>query len=232
MNRVRIAEIFDSIQGEGRYTGVASTFVRLSGCNLRCWFCDTPYTSWEPEGSQRTLADVVSEVERYTSPHVVITGGEPLLQPNVVPLSQSLRSLGRTVTIETAGTVYRPAHADLMSISPKLGNSAPSAGHWRRRHERARERLNVVSRLLREFESQLKFVIDEPGDLDDVRRYLDRLAAVDRPVPAECVWLMPQSRSVQEHQQREGWLAEAAEMLGFQFARRLHIELFGNVRGK
>lgn len=212
--------------------GVASTFVRLTGCNLRCWFCDTSYTSWEPEGMHRTVDDIVREVHAFSSPHVVITGGEPLLQPGVVPLSESLRGLGRVVTVETAGTVYRPVQADLMSLSPKLGNSTPRSGRWRRRHAQRRERLDVVSRLLREYDCQLKFVIDAEADLDEVLDYLERLGHVDRSVPTDRVWLMPQSRSPQEHHERAEWLAEAAQRLGFRFARRLHIELYGNVRGK
>ena len=123
---LRVAEIFRSLQGEGLFTGTTSLFLRTTGCNLRCWFCDTPYTSWKPEGQQRLWTDVLDEVLGDGCEHVVITGGEPLLQPDLVPLTQELRAAGRVVTIETAGTVYRPVAADLMSISPKLGNSQPS----------------------------------------------------------------------------------------------------------
>src|SRR3990170_7259929 len=115
---MKIAEIYKSIQGEGRLTGTPSVFVRTSGCNLRCWFCDTPYSSWSPEGSRERWQDVLEKVLSHDCGHVVITGGEPLLQPDVVPLSHALRDAGRHVTIETAGTVFRDVHADLMSVSP------------------------------------------------------------------------------------------------------------------
>ena len=98
-----IAEIFHSIQGEGRYTGTASVFVRTSGCNLRCWFCDTPYTSWNPEGTTYSVEAILAEVARYNCPHVVLTGGEPLLVPDLVELTQELARGGAYVTIETAG---------------------------------------------------------------------------------------------------------------------------------
>src|SRR5688572_18363939 len=91
IEHVRIAEIYRSIQGEGLLTGAESVFVRTSGCNLRCGFCDTPYTSWEPEGDDLAVADVLDAVERLEAPHVVITGGEPLLWAEVAPLSDELR---------------------------------------------------------------------------------------------------------------------------------------------
>ena len=124
---VRIAEIFESVQGEGEFAGTPSVFVRTTGCNLRCWFCDTPYTSIRPEGFIRDWREVVRDVLRYDSRHVVLTGGEPLLQADLVPLAKALRSEGRIVTIETAGTVFRDVEADLMSISPKLASSTPPA---------------------------------------------------------------------------------------------------------
>src|SRR4051812_19063149 len=84
---LKIAEIFYSVQGEGSLVGVPSVFVRTSGCNLRCAWCDTPYTSWQPEGEERTLASIAAEVERYPGRHVVVTGGEPMIAPGIVALT-------------------------------------------------------------------------------------------------------------------------------------------------
>ena len=123
---MRIAEVYASIQGEGQFAGTPSVFVRTTGCNLRCWFCDTPFTSWNPEGPFVSVADLFQQVAAFDIEHVVLTGGEPLLQPDSVPLCEQLLAAGHFVTIETAGTVYRPALASLMSISPKLANSSPS----------------------------------------------------------------------------------------------------------
>src|SRR3954471_18828220 len=98
---MRIAEIYRSVQGEGFLTGAPSVFVRTTGCNLRCWFCDTPYTSWRPEGMQRTWREVLDEVLEIDCEHVVLTGGEPLLQRDVTPLTHELCRAGRFVTVET-----------------------------------------------------------------------------------------------------------------------------------
>src|SRR6516225_8138129 len=168
---MRIADIFFSIQGEGRLTGVPSAFVRLTGCNLRCTWCDTPYTSWNPEGQQLSLAEVFSRVDSYPARHAVITGGEPLLSPEVVPLCAGLRERGFHVTVETAATVFRPVECDLASLSPKLSNSTPrdrSHGRYAERHEQLRLRPDVIVAFMERSDYQLKFVIDQPGDVQEV----------------------------------------------------------------
>lgn len=229
MVNVRIAEVFSSVQGEGLYAGTESVFVRTTGCNLRCWFCDTPYTSWRPEGGQQPWTAVLETVLGFGCRDVVLTGGEPLLQPEIVPLSQALRAQGRRVTVETAGTVYRPVVADLMSLSPKLSNSLPSVDHpvWRRRHQRDQHRPEVLHRLMAESPYQLKFVIDAPADLEDVQAYLSALGNV----PGDCVWLMPQGVTTVVLAEKEAWLEPAAARLGYRFCPRKHIALYGNVRG-
>ena len=123
---IRISEIFYSVQGEGILAGVPSVFVRVSGCNLRCSWCDTPYASWNPEGQERSVESIVETVRGFGADYAVITGGEPMIFPDVVALSHGLTSSGMHITIETAGTVFQPVACDLMSISPKLGNSTPS----------------------------------------------------------------------------------------------------------
>lgn len=227
---LRVAEVFHSIQGEGMFVGTPSVFLRTTGCNLRCWFCDTPYTSWEPEGEQRDWRDVVRETLAFNCEHVVITGGEPLLQPDIVPLTEELKRAGRVITVETAGTVFRPVTADLMSISPKMSNSTPSPERslrWSRRHESQRVHREVARRLATEYRSQLKFVIDRREDLIEVDAFLD---APPR-LPREHVWVMPQARSLAEIHERAEWLKPQAAEMGFLYCSRLHIELFGNVRG-
>src|SRR5437660_5052446 len=88
---MRIAEIFHSVQGEGRLAGVPSVFVRTSGCNLRCWFCDSGYTSWEPEGDNLTVAEILARIGQFPPRHVVVTGGEPLIAPEIEELCTALR---------------------------------------------------------------------------------------------------------------------------------------------
>jgi 7-carboxy-7-deazaguanine synthase len=225
---VRISEVFHSIQGEGRFAGTPSVFVRTTGCNLRCWYCDTPYTSWRPEGEQTTWRTVLDRILRWDCSHVVLTGGEPLLQPDLVPLSAALKQHGAFVTVETAGTVYRPVVADLISLSPKLSNSVPvEDARWRRRHERDQHRPEVLRRLMAEYPHQLKFVIDQPAEVDEVVEYLLQFPEV----PTEHVWLMPQGVRRAELAEKEVWLAPMAARLGFRYCPRQHIERFGNVRG-
>ena len=123
---MKIAEIYFSIQGEGLLTGTESVFVRTSGCNLRCWFCDTPFTSWSPEGDDLSVDEIIERVDEFQCDHVVLTGGEPMLYAELVPLATALKRQRRHITIETAGTLFLPVPCDLMSISPKLGSAATS----------------------------------------------------------------------------------------------------------
>lgn len=225
---LRISELFESIQGEGRYAGTPSVFVRTTGCNLRCWFCDTPHTSWRPEGLQRPWQAVLDQVLSHPEPHVVLTGGEPLLQPDIVPLSWALRDAGRFVTVETAGTVFRAMHADLMSISPKLSNSRPSTPtRWRERHRLIQENHLALRQLLQLGDYQLKFVVDQPNDLVEIVAYLQRFPKV-RP---ESVWLMPQGITAEELAARLEWITPWADERGFAVSPRRHIELYGHRRG-
>ncbi|MDP1799549.1 MAG: radical SAM protein, partial [Planctomycetaceae bacterium] len=192
-------------------------------------FCDTPYTSWHPEGFLVPWPYVLKDVSSAGVTHVVLTGGEPLLQPDIVPLSKALRERGHIVTIETAGTVYRPVQADLMSLSPKLANSVPETQSvkWSARHRRDQHRPEVMQRLMAESPYQLKFVIDTAADLEEVVRYVNTLGNI----PGENVWLMPQGIANDILSTKAEWLAPAAEKLGFRFCPRKHIEMFGNVRG-
>src|SRR5438874_9929251 len=105
---MKIAEIFQSIQGEGRLAGVPSVFVRTSGCNLRCVFCDTAYTSWEPEGENLSVGAIMERLSAYSARHVVVTGGEPLIAPEIEELCTALKARDYHITVETAATVFKP----------------------------------------------------------------------------------------------------------------------------
>ena len=231
---MRIAEVYASIQGEGQFAGTPSVFVRTTGCNLRCWFCDTPFTSWNPEGPFVSVADLFQQVAAFDIEHVVLTGGEPLLQPDSVPLCEQLLAAGHFVTIETAGTVYRPALASLMSISPKLANSSPSradsadAIRWQQRHEQTRSNHEVIAKLITVAEYQFKFVVDESSDLAEITDYLSAWPQVS----GQRIWLMPQARTREELAARSNWLEAESARLGYRFSSRWQIAQFGNQRGK
>src|ERR1700733_13593160 len=100
-----ISEIFYSIQGEGELTGIPSVFVRTSGCNLRCNWCDTMYASWEPEGTHMALDQILQQVDSFPAQHCVLTGGEPMVTKGIHDLAKALRSRGKHITIETAATI-------------------------------------------------------------------------------------------------------------------------------
>src|SRR5437016_9766831 len=199
---LKIAELFYSIQGEGALVGVPSVFIRTSGCNLRCSWCDTPYTSWRPEGTDLTLDQITDEVRAHPARHVVVTGGEPMIAPEIVPLTQRLHDAGLHITIETAATVFQPVACDLMSISPTLANSTPGDAAWSERHERLRIQPGVLSELMARYDYQLKFVVERPGDLEEVRARIGALKAAP-----ERVILMPEGTDRDILRERAVWLA-------------------------
>jgi len=261
---MRIAEIFRSIQGEGRLTGTESIFVRTSGCNLRCGYCDTPYASWTPEGEDLSVATILGRIDRLrqsepsvrqafqpdcecgkrdspifadtkirTVPptHIVLTGGEPMLFAELIPLSASLHAQGWHITIETSGTLYLPVVCDLMSISPKLSNSAPPPefdAQWTWRHTRNRHAPEVIRQLTTEYDYQLKFVIDQIEDCREVETYLAEFPEIEH----GRVMLMPQGIDAPSLAEKSAWLEPYCIQRGFQFCPRRQVEWFGAERGK
>jgi 7-carboxy-7-deazaguanine synthase len=228
-----ISEIFHSLQGEGELTGVPSVFVRTSGCNLRCAWCDTPYASWNPEGEARTLPQIMAEIERHrTTDHVVLTGGEPMIAKDVRLLAAAIRSAGRHLTIETAATIAPEGIAcDLASLSPKLLNSAPDpVAHaaWRKKHEATRWQPAVVREWIDRYPYQFKFVVARPEDIEELE---SMLAALEREIPRHKVLLMPEATTLERMRSRATWLGDLCKQRGYRYAHRLHIELYGNRRG-
>ena len=232
---VRIAEVFRSLQGEGRLTGTESVFVRTSGCNLRCRFCDTPFASWTPEGEDLSVDEILSQVEALSqsapasarSPvgYVVVTGGEPMLLAELIPLCAALRREGKHITIETAGTLYLPVECDLMSISPKLSNSTPASTS--ERHERNRRAPDVIRRLNAEHDCQFKFVVGSREDCRDVEAYLAEFPEIDR----GRVMLMPEGTDARELAEKALWLMPYCAEHGVRYCPRRQIEWFGSQRG-
>ncbi len=227
---LRISEMFYSLQGEGILTGTPSFFIRLTGCNLRCTWCDTPYTSWKPEGDDRTLAWVIEET-RKTRPnrHVVVTGGEPMIAPKIIALTRALEEEAFHITIETAGTVFEPVACDLMSISPKLSNSTPherEEGRWAPQHERLRRQPDILKQLIAAYDYQLKFVIADPNDIAEATELVTEIKAD----PTKVV-LMPEGTTAQAIASKAQWIAEACKTHCYRYSPRLHIDLWGDKRG-
>jgi 7-carboxy-7-deazaguanine synthase len=228
---MKISELFHSIQGEGKLMGVPSAFVRVSGCNLRCAWCDTPYASWNPDGQEMDIPTVVQRVRAFGAKHIVITGGEPLIMPEIEELVTLLKEASCHVTVETAGTIYKRLKLDLASISPKLFNSTPrerDGGRFAQAHEE--HRLNPAA--IQQFmdtspEFQLKFVVNSEQDLSEISQLLTSIRGWK---PSD-VLLMPEGIDAHTLAGRAEWIVKACKTHGYRFCPRLHVELYGHQRG-
>jgi len=167
---VRIAEIYASLQGEGLLAGTPSTFVRTSGCNLRCTWCDTPFTSWEPTGDERSVAAIEAEVLALARPHVVVTGGEPLAQKRSFDLVRFLCDRGFTVLIETSGAI------DIAPCDPRsiriLDLKTPGSG------ESARNLWQNLNDL--RARDEVKFVVTDRADYEWAARTIGERGLAER----------------------------------------------------
>ena len=230
---MRISEIFYSVQGEGELTGVPSVFVRTSGCNLRCRWCDTKYASWDPSGDEMALSEILAFVKEKPANHVVLTGGEPMVAKGISELAQELGDLNKHVTIETAATVFPDGVVcNLASLSPKLGNSTPRSGEiesgWIEKHEARRLQPDVIDAWMAQYDYQLKFVVASPTDLEEIDALLGCLK--NKPA-AHKVLLMPEGVTTMSLKKRDALLVEHCKRRGFRYCRRLHVDLFGNTPG-
>jgi 7-carboxy-7-deazaguanine synthase len=228
---VRLAEMFYSIQGEGKLMGIPSVFVRASGCNLRCVWCDTPYASWQPEGEDVLVGEILERVSKFPARHIVVTGGEPMIMPDLGELCGALKARDYHITIETAATVFAPVQVDLASLSPKLSNSTPSereGGRFARAHEEKRLNTKVIQQFIDSSpDFQLKFVVCRPSDLDEIRELLGQLKGWS----ASDVQLMPEGIDRETLDERSAWISDICKQEGFRFCPRLHVLLYGNRRG-
>ena len=244
-----INELFESLQGEGVLAGVSSVFIRTSGCNLRCWFCDSYHTSWEPTHAWMGLDEIVDRVEAYDAEHVVLTGGEPLIHDEAVTLINRLSEQGYHITIETNGTIAPPPETgiDLASISPKLASSTPTperppAGgsadaeteadavdDWQQRHEATRIDYDALGALVDRFEFQLKFVLTGQDDLPEIETLVDELRSrTETEIKDTDVLLMPEGQTRSQLAETRQEVAELAVESGYRYTPRLHVDLWND----
>lgn len=227
-----ISEIFDSIQGEGSFTGVPSTFIRTSGCNLRCKWCDTKYASWFPEGEKLNIEEIIKNTPQNRR-HIVITGGEPMISKDLPILCEELKNRGHHITIETAGTIEpNDIACDLVSLSPKLSNSTPSQDEisqdWINKHEELRWNFEIIRQWLAYENFQLKFVVQEEQDINEIEESLEKL---EIEIPVNKIFLMPEGIDAQSLEEKEKWITNLCLEKGYRYGQRLHIQLFGNTKG-
>jgi 7-carboxy-7-deazaguanine synthase len=209
-----INEIFYSIQGESTYAGNPCVFVRLTGCDLRCAWCDTTYSFHE--GRKMSVEDVIEEVGRYASPLVEVTGGEPLLQPDVYPLMERLVESGRTVLLETGGQVDVSHVPD--AVVKVMDVKCPGSG------ESGKNEWSNIDRL--GSRDQVKFVIKDRDDYEYARRTLTR-HALDRRCAAI---LFSPVHGVMNPKDLSEWILE--DRLPVRLQLQIHKHIWGpEVRG-
>ena len=230
---MKISELFFSIQGEGELTGIPSVFVRTSGCNLRCRWCDTKYSSWTPEGENVDIEELVERVCSYPARHVVITGGEPMIAKDIKKFVDLLKQSGKHITIETAGTIApNGIQCDLASISPKLSDSTPEKGEiseeWIERHDSTRIDHDILNEWIDSYEFQLKFVVSRKEEINEVKCIIDK---IESDILPEKVLLMPEGTDSETIHSRYDMLVDLCKENGFRMCNRLHLDLFGNTRG-
>ena len=226
---MRVNDFFYSLQGEGFLAGVPSVFVRLAGCPLRCRWCDTKYAWDQTAGRDHSIEKIIQTVQQWPSKFVVITGGEPMINPDLPQLVQKLKASGKHITIETAGIVFISAlPCDLMSISPKLSNSTPDDPKLAAVHEDSRLDIAVLRELIDNYNYQLKFVVDSQADLPEIQQTIEEIGNVD----SKKVMLMPQAATRDELLAKSPMVADLCKHTGFTFCHRLQVLLWNTARGR
>jgi len=229
---MKIAEVFYSLQGEGALTGMPSVFIRFAGCNLRCSWCDTKYASWSPETEPWDIDAILEYVKSCNTSHVVITGGEPTLQHELLELTTELKQLGKHITIESNGTTYRgDIQCDLISLSPKLAHSIANVDEFPEEAKiQSERRINLESlrNWIDNYEYQLKFVVSSFDDIYEIQALVDKLA---RKIPADHILLMPEGVDSQTILSRSELVVNSCKEFGYRYCYRLHVDFFGSTRG-
>ncbi|MCA0894134.1 7-carboxy-7-deazaguanine synthase QueE [Microbulbifer agarilyticus] len=210
---LRISELFYSLQGEARDAGLPTVFVRLTGCPLRCTYCDSEYAFYG--GERMSLAAILQKVQSYPARHVCVTGGEPLAQPNCIPLLKALCDAGYQVSLETSGAM--PVDAVDARVSRVVDLKTPASG------EQARNRMENIPLLNKK--DQVKFVICDRGDYDWARFTLDQYRLSER---VGEVLFSPSYEQLAPRQLAE-WVLE--DGLPVRMQMQLHKLLWGDVPG-
>ncbi|MFC1522896.1 7-carboxy-7-deazaguanine synthase QueE [Elusimicrobiota bacterium] len=223
---MKINEIFFSVQGEGKFTGLPSVFVRTSHCNLRCSYCDTPSASHKPIGNDISISQIfahITEISRCKN--VVITGGEPFIQEGLPLLCTELKRAQYHVTIETNATIFSHVNADLVSMSPKLSNSIPKNNSQTAKIHGANYLKRAAIRQFMKYydcpgisDYQIKFVISRKEDILEVLNIITELE-----IPKPKIFLMPESKTIEDYNSKIDWLKHLCAVNQISFSPRLQL---------
>ncbi len=234
-DKINISDIFVTIQGEGKYLGHPAIFIRTSGCNLRCQWqtnpCDTPYTSWQAEANFLSVDNALAMVLALQARHpvidlIIITGGEPLLQPALKELLCALHQHDFTLMLETNGTIAHYLPFDFVTLSPKLASSTPLNTPYTELHQQVRYHPEALRFWCKNYPHQFKFVIDNENDESEILQILADLHAHNDPD----IYLMPQGITPETLANNGKKCLAMCFKHGWKYTPRAHIELFGNQR--
>jgi len=208
---------------------VVSVFVRLALCDLRCRWCDTVYAQRADNGKTMSVKQVVDTVNEFGCRYVIVTGGEPMIEPELEELLEELPQNGKHITVETSATQFRPIRCDLISISPKLSNSTPDKDSpYRQMHEQRRLNISAIQRFIEQHDYQLKFVASDKSDLDEIEAVIKQLTGIDR----DKVMLMAQARTQEEYRRVGPTVAQMCIDYNYRYCQRLHVELWSDQPGR
>jgi len=217
------------LQGEGFLAGVPSVFVRLAGCPLRCKWCDTKYAWDQRAGQDYSIDKIAQTIKQWPCKFIVITGGEPMVNSDLPQLVRQLKTADKHITIETAGIAFiQDLACDLMSISPKLSNSAPTDPELVSIHEDSRLDIAVLGKLIDSYQFQLKFVVDSKSDLSEIQQTIKEIGNVD----LTKVMLMPQAATRDELLAKSPMVAEMCKHTVFVFSQRLQVLFWNGQKGR
>jgi len=227
---LKISEIFQSIQGEGTNSGKPAIFLRTALCNLTCDWCDTKYTwdwdnfDYEKEVKEMSIKEIMNQIEKFTIKHLVITGGEPLLQQDeLVELLEKLSPNKYYTEMETNCTI-KPKKELLplinqWNVSPKTSNSKNKLELYENS-----ECYNFFSNQENAF---FKFVVEKENDITEIKYFVEKYH-----LPKQKIFLMPQATNKEELAKCKNEIRKLSEKNNFGFSNRMHIELWGSQRGK
>jgi 7-carboxy-7-deazaguanine synthase len=213
LDRLKITEIFLSLQGESSFIGWPTVFVRLTGCPLRCQYCDTEYAFYG--GDWRGMDDVLAEVSRLGARHVCVTGGEPLAQKSCIKLLTRLCDLGHSVSLETSGAL--DASAVDARVTRIIDVKTPGSGEQARNHWANLDALRA--------HDEIKFVICSREDYDWSKQIVQQ-----RDLSSRCMVLFSPSHHQVSPRQLADWIIE--DRLPVRFQMQLHKQLWGEEAGR